>query len=318
MTQTAKTGVTILMATYNGQRFLSQQLYSIVGQTFTDWHLVVADDASTDDTPEQLQRFQEQFPGRVTILPTVARLGSARDNFLRLIRDCPHESSYFVLCDQDDVWFPHKLETLVAACAELERCRSSDTACLAYSDLTVVDKSLRVLAPSFMAEIQTDPRNLTFEQVLLENSIPGSAMLCNYALIDSVRAVSLSGQLPIMHDWWLALVAMGTGSTVYVPQPLGMYRQHGNNVAGSVHRSGAAFVANKLKELRNSRYPATIQQAKLLLSHYRESLNPEQMASLKAYCSIRDLPKRSRFITAWKHGLVKQTFPRQIQEIIQL
>jgi len=93
--------IEILLATYNGEKFLQEQLDSILHQTFQDWRIVAHDDGSTDATLEILQQFQLEHPSKIHILDDGLSFGSARDNFEHLMKHAA--ADYIMLCDQDDV-----------------------------------------------------------------------------------------------------------------------------------------------------------------------------------------------------------------------
>ena len=100
--------VTVLLAAYNGEKYIRDQLESILNQTFDQLLVVISDDLSTDGTPAVIQEYEERYPGRVRSLKNSERSGSAQNNFFRLLTAASDE--YVMLCDQDDVWLPDKVE----------------------------------------------------------------------------------------------------------------------------------------------------------------------------------------------------------------
>ena len=99
--------VDILLATYNGERFLDEQMHSLLSQSYTEWHLIIRDDGSTDNTLAIIQRYKKQYPNKITILEdNLANLGACR-NFGRILEQS--DADYAMFCDQDDVWLPKKI-----------------------------------------------------------------------------------------------------------------------------------------------------------------------------------------------------------------
>ncbi|HKU26735.1 MAG TPA: glycosyltransferase family 2 protein [Candidatus Sulfotelmatobacter sp.] len=306
--------VLVLLATFNGSRYLREQLDSIAAQTYTHWRLIVADDGSQDDTLTIVQDFSERHPGRVCIVPGVP-VGSARDNFFRLLR-FPELAPYFAFCDQDDVWSADKLERLIRQCKEIEA-QHPGLGCMVYSDLAVVDAHLVSLNPSFMDQVRARPHEITFKTLLVENAVPGCAMVFNAALARVFRDRPFNPGAAIMHDWWIALLAATLGHVSFIPIPLVNYRQHATNTLGSVKRSGIAFVFNKL--FRGDRDAAlkTYAQATAFLEVYSDLLDPAVREDLQVFGSLSQRSKFERIRLILKHQMLKQTPGRRIYQLLR-
>ena len=232
--------VLILMATYNGERFIGEQLESIAAQTHREWELWVRDDGSSDATLSVVRDFAGRHPGRVRVIEDDEKhLGPCR-NFARLMELALRESDaeYFALSDQDDVWREDKLEVQLDAIRGL----LEDRPALVFSDLEVVDEALRVLHASFWKMARYDPvRGVRIPALLSRNVVTGCTILMNRLLLK--QALPVPQEAPI-HDWWLALVASVFGSIVHVPRALVQYRQHGSNAIGA--RSSGALLCGAL------------------------------------------------------------------------
>lgn len=306
--------VVVLLATFNGSRYLRQQLDSIAAQSHNNWQLVVADDGSRDDTLAIIQSFYEEHPDRVRIVgdgPTQ----SARDNFFRLLR-VAGPAPYFAFCDQDDVWSIDKLQRLVQRCQEIES-QHRDQPCLVYSDLTVVDAQLGLLSPSFMNQVRARPEKITHRTLLVENAIPGCAMLFNAALAEVFRARDFDSTGAVMHDWWIALLASTVGHISYVPTGLVNYRQHATNALGSVNRSGLAFTLSKLFRGDRSAALRTYIQAAAFLDAYGDLLNPSVREEMGAFASLNHRHKFERIRLILKHRILKQSFSRCAYQLLR-
>lgn len=238
--------VYILLATYNGERFLAAQLDSLVAQDHGNWILLVRDDGSSDRTPQLVERFARSDP-RVRIVASHAgRLGSAASFFVLMQQALDDGARYFALCDQDDVWQPDKLSRQHAALRGLERASPPGTAALCWSDLSWIDAGDRVLAGShFHAAGLATALSGAGPWLLAMNAVPGCAMFGNRALLE--RALPQPAGVE-HHDWWLVLLAAASGRIRVIEAPLVGYRQHAANAVG------AASLRDKL--LNTLRSPA--------------------------------------------------------------
>lgn len=222
--------LSVALATYNGERFLDQQLESIARQTLKPAECVVGDDGSTDGTLDLLERFARSAPFPVSITRNNQRLGVA-DNFLTTAGRCAGELIAF--CDQDDVWLPRKLER----CLE---CFSDETTLVSHQ-VRVVDAALRSLG-----RVHPDPltgRTLVGAPGGPWLRIPGAATVFAARLVRRIpwrtRPPDFDApDLMMFHDEWVALLAQALGGCVYLKETLGLYRQHGGNVCGAPSRRG--------------------------------------------------------------------------------
>jgi glycosyltransferase involved in cell wall biosynthesis len=306
--------VLVLMATFNGARFLKEQLESIAAQSHENWNLLVCDDGSVDGSLDVVRTFQQHHPERVRVVEEKP-VGSARDNFFRLLA-IDDSSPYVALCDQDDVWSVDKLESLVRACQDLEILHQRKP-CLVFSDLTVVNADLVVLNCSFMDQIRAQPRKLTYKSLLVENAIPGCAMLFNRALADIVRERSFDTSKTIMHDWWISLVAATLGQISFVALPLVRYRQHTSNTLGTVDRSGLRFALSKLIDWRHSATTQTYDQGAAFLNRYGDLLDSDVRMDISVFATLGQRSKTAKIRSLVRHRLLKQTFSRRIYQLLR-
>jgi rhamnosyltransferase len=218
----------ILMATYNGARYVEQQITSIQQQTLQEWTLLVRDDGSTDNTLEKV-RFLAEQDRRIQILEGPGEsTGGAAQNFSQLMEaGLKTQSHIFFLCDQDDVWGAGKLQRQVQAFPDLGAEKDS---LLVHSDLSVVDESLKPIHPSMVAYMALDVYPAKpFNHLLSRNFVTGCATACNRRLLEEAIPIP---QQAIMHDWWLALVAAANGTISFIDEALINYRQHSTNTIG--------------------------------------------------------------------------------------
>lgn len=300
LTKSRNDTVAILLATYNGSRYLPEQLDSIARQTHSDWHLLVSDDGSSDDTLEVLDQFSRQHPGKVTLVSRSEHANGACGNFLHLIACCPSSYPYVAFCDQDDVWLDTKLAVSLAAIRELEA--RNPGPCLVFTDAAVVDSDLEELAPSFFAYTGVDPSRTKLAQLLVQNPISGAGIIMNSSLLSAVQesAPCFSSEHIAMHDQWVGLVAACFGSIAAVNEALYLYRQHGGNAMGAIQMSmGSVLEKAKIAKLSLERKR---NQAEILLTCYRGVLLEPQAELLEEFVGLRGLPKTRRILFCVKQG----------------
>lgn len=228
----AHDGVDILLSTYNGVAYLDEQIKSIVGQSYQDWRLIIRDDGSNDQTRELLAQFAKS-DSRIKVLAFDGlNLGPAL-SFLTLMKHV--EGRYFMFCDQDDFWLPHKVEVTVNALRERDH-----EPHLVHTDLKVVDEKLKLISASFMKHQRFSIRGArSLKRMLMQNIIVGCTVGGNRKLLEASRVDSLDfpGSV-VMHDWWLGLVAKVFGHVTFIDEQTILYRQHSKNALGA---QGSSF-----------------------------------------------------------------------------
>lgn len=276
----------ILMATYNGSKFLEAQLESLRTQSFTDWRLWVRDDGSSDNTVEIVRRCAAQDERVQLLAPDGLRLGAAM-SFSNLMERFAAEGEYMMFCDQDDVWQADKIAVTLAKMREMEMCFGAGTPILVHTDLSVADRELKLLPPSFWHYQGLNPEIKCLNRLLVQNNVTGCTVMANRAL------ARLSCPVPpqaVMHDWWLALVAAAFGKIGHVARTTMLYRQHGGNSLGA-KRYGVAQVPNHIKSgvapMRASLIK-TQRQAGALLARHAALLDPSQRLLLEKYAGLAE------------------------------
>lgn len=218
--------VAILLATYNGEKFLPQVLDSILNQTFQNFKIFVHDDGSTDGTVELLAKYAERHPQKFVILEFPPML-SPKSNFLALMKNV--NSELYMFADQDDIWNEEKIMTLVG---EYKKKEDLSKPILFFSDMDVIDSNSRLIASSFYRYCNLNPTIKELNQVIAQNMIPGCTMMFNKKLRD--EAIKFTNESSIIHhDWWITCVAAATGKIQFVDKKLLQYRLHANNVVGA-------------------------------------------------------------------------------------
>ena len=223
--------VFILMATFNGMRYLSDQIDSILAQSDPDWILLIRDDGSDEQTLEYLSVLAAREHRVELLLEPRKRLGCC-GNFARLMQHALNRNArYFALCDQDDIWHRDKIRLLRTSLRQVEARMGPQAPVLVWSDLRWIDVDGRELASShFLASAAAKAMKGTGRWALAMNVVPGCAMAGNNMLLR--RALPLP-QSVHHHDWWLLVVAATVGSCAVVQEALVDYRQHAGNLIGA-------------------------------------------------------------------------------------
>ena len=241
------------MSTYNGARYLHEQIDSIVAQTDRDWRLIVRDDGSTDATPAILGYYAKAHPERISVMSDNRRNVGALRSFERLLEQVPADADYVMFADQDDVWLPEKVAVTKAKMQELEAVHGKQKPIVVHTDLKVVNQDLKEMHPSFwrFSNIRPEILDRDVHYLGICNAVTGCAMMMNRAAL----TISLPfADYAFMHDWWIAEKVMTEGGIVCpLAQPTILYRQHLSNVVGAVsYRFTLLDWANKWKLSKRS------------------------------------------------------------------
>lgn len=220
-----KPTVHILLATYQGQAYLQQQLDSIANQSYVNWELLISDDGSTDSTLEIAAAFAHSVQQRVQILSGPGK--GVTHNFFHLIHSVGmiQPMDLYGFCDQDDVWLPFKLERAMSYFTS--QSEKSENSYLYCSRSHIVDHQLNHLGMSAC------PRKAVgFGNALLQNIASGNTMIFNLVLLNILRRINPADS--VLHDWTAYQAATGAGGVViFDKQPTLLYRQHNANVVGA-------------------------------------------------------------------------------------
>ena len=218
--------IAILMATYNGEKYLREQIDSLYEQTFKDWSVYVHDDGSTDQTCHILKEYAAKHDN-FFILDYPAQHG-AKNNFFSLLQAV--KADYYLFCDQDDKWCADKIEKQITKIREIEHDNPGKPA-LVFSDLFIVDGNLNLIGKSMWKLERIRPEYLmTFYEGGALEFVTGCTILFNKRAKDMVM---FPADKAVMHDIWITLCVLRAGGIVKaIYEPLVYYRQHGNNVLG--------------------------------------------------------------------------------------
>ena len=216
--------IQILLATYNGARFLQEQLDSLFAQTRQDFTLLVRDDGSTDNTLQIVRDYQQRYPDRIRIITDRRKNLGATRNFGCLLEHA--DADYIFCCDQDDIWKPDKVEMEMREMAVLEQADTT-VPCLVFSDMMAIDEVGHVQNDSVWQQLHLHPDFFTLNRLLVQNIPHGCTMLINRPMRN--LAVPLPKEA-LLHDHWIALLAASCGRWKAISEPTVLLRNHGSNV----------------------------------------------------------------------------------------
>ncbi|MBE3605341.1 glycosyltransferase family 2 protein [Campylobacter sp. RM13119] len=290
----------ILLSTYNGEKYLKEQLDSLFAQTYKDFEVIVRDDGSSDKTLEVLKSYN------VKILEINKNLG-AKASFSELLSYALQnsDSDYFMFCDQDDVWYTDKVEKSLSKMLWMEN-KFGDIPLLVHTDLEVVDDKLSTLNDSFMNFQKINPFKNKFHNLLMQNTITGCTAIINRKLAEKCLPVSNNA---IMHDWWIGLVASYFGKIGYVKDSTMKYRQHASNTIGAKGFDVSFVIKSIYKKISLDN---NIHQAKAFLEQFRNELDDKTIKMLNDFSSLGEKKWRQRRAILFKHKLTKQGFIRNV------
>ena len=296
-TDTYSPKVAILMGTYNGERFLPEQLDSIKRQTHTNWELHVSDDGSTDSTQVIINDFKAERHEHQVTLRQGPQKGFAT-NFLALTCDPAIKADYYAFSDQDDVWESDKLERAIAWLNSIP----TDKPAMYCSRTRLIDERGNQIGYSPLFK-----RKPSFKNALVQSIAGANTMLLNNA---ARTLLEKAGHLTtvVSHDWWVYLLVAGSGgSVIYDPSPCINYRQHGGNLVGS--NIGWRARTRRIAASLQGRFTTWNEINLAALAKTLNMLTPENSVTLTNYARLRNASRAERTIGILFSGLYRQTLP---------
>jgi len=322
--------VEVLLATFQGEAWLPEQIASILAQDYPNTRILTRDDGSTDKTVDLLAHAAAEYPERMRVLDMDVRTGSAAGNFVRLLR--ASSASYVAFADQEDVWFSSKLSHSMERMRALEQKHSPGAPLLVFSDLTVVDAQLEPLAASLWRNNRIDPATVRqLGRLLGENVVTGCTALMNRPMVELAKRMPVEGSSAqtagsdvLMHDHWIALLACTLGHADWLGESTVAYRQHGRNVVGAARldasvggRLGRVFGREAYADRALSR--GLLQaQARAFLQCYEKELGERNRRTLLAFGTLDRRFRLDRVVGMVRHGFWRSTVERNVMTLLDL
>ena len=305
--------ISILLASYNGEKYIAEQIDSLICQTYQDFKLFISDDCSTDATFQIAKEYAKKHPAKIFAVQNEENSGSAKHNFMRMMIE--RKDDYMMLCDQDDVWLPGKIESTLAKMKDMEALFGSHTPILVHTDLRVVNDKLETISPSYKAAMNANFKKTKLRNQVIQNTLAGCTAMYNRTLADLVTETP---EFMVMHDWWLNITASAFGKIVALDEQTVLYRQHGGNEIGANEinsikgKARKSRQGNEIRKALKDTYP----QAQSFLDTYSDKLTKKQQRLLRTYSDIPNHSKLIRCITICRLGTLKNGLARKIAQTI--
>lgn len=309
--------IDIVLATYNGQDFLGEQVSSI--QQNSGYHkrvsrLIIVDDGSTDNSKEIIKALARQ-DSKIEFIENNSGQNGASNNFAFGLSKT--SANYIMLCDQDDIWLPHKIERSLQRITSAEEQAGLQTPILVFSDKEIVDQDLNLICNSyFTLKNVTKDWHHKLEQLCQQNVISGCTMLFNRALLECALPIP---KRAYMHDWWLALVAAKCGKIEFIDQALIQYRQHDSNTIGANKRSKLNLITRFFYHLTQfeKSIAAVIKQASAFALFEKDN-NLLSNKTIKTLASLDKQPRHRRIVFFINKTITRSHFPGRVALLIVL
>jgi len=288
--------VAILLATMNGQNFLSEQLDSIESQAHAKWTIWASDDGSIDGTRTILRQYQCRLGvDKLTVLEGPGR--GFVNNFLSLACNSSIQSDFYAFADQDDVWQADKLTRAL----DWFKTAPCDLPILYCARTLTVNENNQITG---MSPLFSKPSS--FANALVQNIGGGNTMVFNYRACELLRIAGADVRVA-SHDWWAYLIVTGCGGIVhYDPIPTVHYRQHGGNILGSNNNLASKWT--RIKMLFQGGFKEWMEKNKTALGVMQEKLTLESASRLAEFERVGQGHVLSRLLSLKRSGVYRQTF----------
>jgi rhamnosyltransferase len=301
-----KNEVAVLLATYNGEKYIQQQLDSIINQTYKNIKIYIHDDGSSDNTLKIINFYKKKYPAIINLLH-YEKTGSAKNNFLSLLKKT--NERYVMFSDQDDYWKKDKIEKTIEQMLIIEKECNSIPVCI-YTDMSVVDEKLNLMYDSFLDFMKKDPKKRGINDLLRDNVVAGCTCMINRKCIDLCNNYYDINNIK-MHDWWVALIARYTGRLFFLNLKTSLYRQHSSNVVG-VHNNKLIWLKKIIKNILTGKQ---IQSSKkgirdiinisIELNKF-DALNKEDESIIRMLANINKYSKLKRMSFFYQNNIIKK------------
>ncbi len=289
--------VAILLACFNGEKYLEEQLLSISSQTYKNWYLYASDDNSSDNTYAILEKFAAKHPSRVNLTRHSSTQGVSK-NFLSLVLNNEIDADFFAFADQDDYWYHDKLERSIECLSKF-----SEEKPVVYGSRTeIVDKQKNNIGFSTLFK-----KKPCFKNALVQSIIGGNTMLFNKKARQVIQKASENVNVEGHHDWWIQIVISGCGGHIfYDPRANLKYRQHEENITGTNLTWSGRFL--RIVKLFHGKFKFLNDINIKFLQKSQYLLTPENKMIFNQFASARTASLPKRCLGVWKSGVFRQTF----------
>ena len=283
--------IDILMAAYNGEEFIAEQIDSILNQTFQDFRLLIRDDGSSDNTPAIIEEYAQKYPDKIYTVHDDVVCRNPYKNFMELLRHA--KADYVMFSDQDDYWLPYKIQVTLWHMKELVR-KNPGLPALVFSGLKVVDENLQSMNRCVQYSLDRAEYE-KFTNLLMSNVVSGCTSIFNKALYTKSRGY-IEG-MPFAHDSILAMLAAICGVIEHIPAAMILYRQHKHNASGYMGVGGGhGYFVNWLIKIWGLRKSSNIKKKFYFLrKNYADIMPSEKLAEMDKFEALASRYKIVKF-----------------------
>ncbi len=321
--------INIILAAYNGEKYIREQIESILKSNYKNWKLWIFDDGSADGTHRIVEEYVLRYPDKIIFRCNPSNKGVIR-NFLEGVQtaadynnsiqedeavvadeDCETETvtDYYMFCDQDDVWMSDKIDKTIMQMKKEERKYGQDIPVAVFTDALVVDINLNILNRSFYKCNKLDTRKVDLPHIMMENKLIGCTVMFNESLRKLMHTQPANARY---HDWWVALIAAAFGHISFLPSATLFYRQHGGNVVGS--RNFIDYIKDRISSLPKQREVIykTARQAEEFYWIYQDDMPAKQKIQVYSMADMLNHNWIKRRQLVLKFGFMKTGILRNL------
>lgn len=302
--------IDIILSSFNGEKYIAEQIESIMDSEYCDFKLFVFDDRSSDNTARIVKKYIGEYPDKIFLAENIENMGFCK-NFLEGLKYASRiaPADYYVFCDQDDIWLEKRLDVCLTRMHELEEAHGTETPLLLFTDAVLVDGDCNSLGTTFFKADRLNTRDLTLPGLLMENRCIGCTSFMNAALADRLEEYDKRIRY---HDWWMALIAAAFGVVDYVDVPTILYRQHGDNEVGQ--KSFFEYVRSRAgrKDDARRRLQLTIEQTKAFYHTYKDVLKRREKRVIREFIALGKAGPFERRRLIIRNGFYKSGFLRNV------
>ncbi len=312
--------VDILLATFNGEKYLREQLDSLLDQTYQKIRILIHDDGSSDGTVDIIKEYVSNFPSKISFIDDGSFFGDPARNFAHLIKQST--ADYIMFSDQDDVWNSDKVRVMLGAMKVAEKRYRDDEKktygalpLLVFSDYELVDVDLNPIKVD-EKKLEVAKHYTTFNRLIVQNYVSGCTMMINRA------AALLFGEYDDrmdMHDWWIALYVSAMGRVMHLPSKLMKYRQHSENTVGAKNIKSFKYRISKIMnpETKNGKNDA-FSAMDLMNERFGDILPDKSKEMVDVFISMKTMSKPARIKTLLKYKFLKSDVIRALGQIVYI
>jgi glycosyltransferase involved in cell wall biosynthesis len=288
--------VEVLLSTYNGEKFLKEQLESLAIQDYTNFKITIRDDGSTDSTPKLIRDYMAQSPVPIT-LSVGKNIGVIRSYF-ELLKNSSDDAQFYAFCDQDDIWKSNKISKAIEYLEKIPY----NVPAMYCSRTILVDESLKKELGYFPV---IPKKKLGFSNALVENVAVGCTIVINKSARDYINSREINHSNIIMHDWWIYLCISAVGRVIFDCYPSVLYRQHNSNVIGGSLNTPKSISKKIMRFFHENFRKHYKKQAREFFHHFMDELKPTEKELLVNFIIDSSFVDRIKY--ALKGDIYRQT-----------